>query len=189
LEKETVLEATKKQPICNGPCQLPRLMDQVTYDDLTAIFNRRTILGNLEIEIKRSLRHRFSLSVLMIDLDNFKNANDTHGHLAGDKVLKLSSVRMQKSLRKEDFLGRYGGDEFLVILPHTDLKAAAVVANRLVLDFDATPILQSKDPIRQTISIGLSLVGEGDTVKSIVERCDHALYLAKKMGRNRFEGV
>jgi len=96
---------------------------------------------------------------------------------------------MQKSLRKEDFLGRYGGDEFLVILPHTDLKAAAVVANRLVLDFDANSILLRKVTIRQTISIGLALAGEGDTEKSILERGDHALYLAKEMGRNRCGGV
>lgn len=173
---------------CKEKCQLPRLVEMATYDDLTKILNRKGIIASLESEFRRVFRHKYPLSLLLIDLDHFKKINDTHGHIQGDFVLKASSGRMKQALRQEDFLGRYGGDEFLAILPHTDFKGAMIVAQRLVDDFRESPLQRGKLSFDQFVSIGVASYEKGDNLTSFLERTDLALYQAKSDGRCRCFG-
>lgn len=174
---------------CRDKCQLPRLVEMATYDDLTHVLNRKGILAALESEFKRVFRHKYPLSILLIDLDHFKRINDSHGHLQGDLVLKESSQRMKDALRGEDSLGRYGGDEFLALLPHTDHEGAMIVGNRLVDRFKEFVIKKGRQPLVQTISIGISSFQKSDSLTSFLERADRALYLSKDGGRCRCSGL
>lgn len=175
--------------VCKDKCQLSRLVEMATHDDLTKVLNRKAVFATLENEMRKVFRHKYSVSILLIDLDHFKNTNDTLGHLKGDWVLKESSKKMQFSLRHEDVLGRYGGDEFLAVLPFTGFEGAMIVAKRLISVFNLQPISFEKITIPQTVSIGATAHQEGDTTISILDRADRALYLAKKAGRNRCEWI
>ena len=170
--------------VCREKCQFQSLAEMISLDDLTKVMNRKTILASLENEIRRVFRHKYPLSLLLIDLDHFKKVNDTFGHLSGDIVLKESVQKMKLSLRREDYLGRYGGDEFIAILPHTEIEGAMIVANRLVSDFQESPISLEKGTKTQTVSIGAAIYSSGDTTKILLERADRALYPAKGEGRN-----
>jgi diguanylate cyclase len=175
--------------VCREKCQLQSLAEMINLDDLTKVMNRKTILASLEIEIRRVFRHKYPLSLLLIDLDHFKKVNDTFGHLSGDIVLKESVQKMKRSLRGEDYLGRYGGDEFIAILPHTEIEGAMIVANRFVSDFQESPISLEKGTMPQTVSIGVAIYSSGDTTKTLLERADRALYQAKGEGRNGCKGL
>lgn len=174
--------------ICKDKCQLSRLVEMATLDELTKALNRKGILSCLENEIRRVFRHKYPLSLLLIDLDHFKHINDKLGHLKGDFVLRESSQRMKESLRQEDFLGRYGGDEFIAILPHTDFAGSMIVADRLISNFREHPLQYGKTLIPQTVSIGVASLVSGDTTNSFLERADRALYQAKDGGRCRCAG-
>ncbi|MBI1823407.1 MAG: GGDEF domain-containing protein, partial [Nitrospirae bacterium] len=165
-----------------------RLVELATYDDLTKILNRKGIIASLESEFRRVFRHKYPLSLLLIDLDHFKKINDSHGHIQGDFVLRASSSRMKEALRQEDYLGRYGGDEFLAVLPHTDFKGAMIVAQRLVEEFSQAPLQRGKLSFNQTVSIGVASYESGDTLTSFLERTDGALYQSKTDGRCRCFG-
>jgi diguanylate cyclase len=178
---------TSQGIICIDKCQLSRLVEMATIDDLTQLLNRRGILTCIEKEIRRVFRHKYPLSILLIDLDHFKDVNDKLGHLKGDFVLNESSQKIKETLRGEDFLGRYGGDEFIAVLPHTDIEGSSIVANRLILSFQNNPLQYGKLSIPQTISIGIAPLVSGDTANSFFERADRALYLAKDKGRCRYE--
>jgi diguanylate cyclase (GGDEF)-like protein len=153
-------------------------------DPLTRLYNRGVGLGTLERELARARRHQSALTVLMLDLDEFKNLNDRFGHVRGDAALRISAGVLLKALRKQDTICRYGGEEFMVVLPDTDLEQASVIATRLFTEVEAAG-LEERLPL--TVSIGLTEVSwEQDTVESILTRADHALYASKARGRNRF---
>lgn len=157
---------------------------QATHDMLTGAFNRRAVLDRLAEEMARSLRHGAVFSVLMLDLDHFKRVNDEFGHHTGDEVLKAFVRRLEGSLRPHDVLGRFGGEEFLVILPETGETAARATAQRIL-----ATVAQSDGALPVcTTSIGLTLWRRGNaTVDDLVNRADSALYAAKANGRNRVE--
>jgi two-component system cell cycle response regulator len=161
---------------------------QATHDALTGLFNRVTILDTMKRELARARRDNTNLGAAMIDLDHFKGINDTFGHLTGDHVLREASKRMQLCLRTYDDLGRYGGEEFLVILPSCDLRDSVVVAERIRAGLANTPfVLSDGKPLLVTASMGVistSVIKE-PTVDNLIHAADAALYRAKNGGRNR----
>ncbi len=158
-----------------------------TTDSLTGVYNRRTFKELAEPQLSRSRRSQMAVSLLMLDLDHFKRINDTHGHLAGDDVLKAFAVLVKNCLRKEDLLARYGGEEFVVLLPGSSQIAAAALAERIREQASALPLDANGHRVRLTVSIGAASE-KGDTLPSLeamLGRADEALYQAKREGRNR----
>lgn len=157
-------------------------------DPLTGLFNRRSILIHLDQEQDRSRKNGPALSLLMVDLDNFKSINDERGHEAGDFALIAAADALQKSLRQNDRVGRYGGEEFLIILPGTDLEGARTIAERCRQQLETTNVLLSDgDKMTLTGSFGL-VCNEGDVrmnVNEMLRRADRAMYRAKDAGRNQ----
>lgn len=157
-------------------------------DPLTGLLNRRSILAHLEQERERSCRKGPVLSVLMVDLDNFKAINDQRGHEAGDYALIAAAGALQHCLRQNDRLGRYGGEEFLIVLPGTDLEGAHILAERCRQQLANTDVmLEDGGQFRITGSFGL-VCNEGDVhmgVDELLRRADQAMYQAKNAGRNR----
>jgi len=169
-----------------------RLLETLaTTDSLTGLYNRRQIMARLEEECERIQRGGIGLSCIMLDVDHFKQVNDTHGHQQGDEVLKMIARQARASLRAYDVVGRYGGEEFIVLLPETDLETAQAVAERLRLAIQASAILKTAtgQPQPTTVSLGLTQWRSGDTVDALIHRADEALYRAKANGRNRIEVV
>lgn len=165
---------------------LLRLYRQATRDPLTGLFNRRLLIERLDNEISRSQRHGNPLSLLLLDLDKFKRVNDTYGHIAGDMVLKTFSAIAEESIRNIDFIGRYGGEEFLVIMPETPIANACEAAERIRAACRQITVLTDDDQeISFSASIGVSQWREGDDNASLLERADIALYRAKEQGRDR----
>ncbi len=169
-----------------------RLLETLaTTDPLTGLSNRRQIMARLEEECERIQRGGIGLSCIMLDVDHFKQVNDTYGHQQGDEVLKMIASQARASLRAYDVVGRYGGEEFIVLLPETDLETAQAVAERLHLAIQASAILKTAtgQPQPTTVSLGLTQWRSGDTVDTLIHRADEALYRAKANGRNRIEIV
>lgn len=157
-------------------------------DSLTNLWNRRYLEENLALEFKRAKRYKHDLSVMIIDLDHFKNINDTYGHLAGDEVLRQISSRIKESQRETDFIGRYGGEEIVVILPETNLEASIKIANLILKVISAKPVEFESNSIVVTTSIGVSSIKEEHSEYSMIfAEADEALYSAKELGRNRVE--
>lgn len=162
------------------------LYDLSIKDGLTNIYNRKKMMQILKKEISRQSRYSGSLCVAIIDLDHFKKINDTYGHVFGDEVLKKLAEIFKHMLREVDSYGRYGGEEFLVILPETGLKDAYLVLNR-VLDSLRSFKFNDKTNIVVTFSGGITKYKKGDTIEELIERADKKLYLAKEKGRDRIE--
>lgn len=160
------------------------MREQATRDALTGAWNRRAILEMLEREFHRALRKHTPLVVLMLDLDHFKQVNDTLGHQAGDLVLHEVAQRMQLVLRPYDTLGRYGGEEFVMIVPGYEGPSAESLADRLRDCVGARPILTSAGPVTVTMSVGIASLNEDARPESLIQRADEALYRAKHSGRN-----
>ncbi len=158
--------------------------DQVSRTDhLTGLHNRRHMEENLRILASGAKRHGYPITVLVIDVDHFKTVNDAWGHRQGDVVLQAVSERLRRALRVEDVLGRWGGEEFLVLLPHTNADAAAVLAERLRAEVSTTPITAETGTLTVTISIGgASAERPGD--HDLLQLADHELYAAKDDGRD-----
>ena len=151
-----------------------------THDSLTQALNRRAVMLACQEELDRARRYGHGPSIMMLDLDNFKMVNDTHGHQHGDAVLVHFAACTAAALRSEDRLGRYGGEEFLVLLPDTDALAASRVAQRI------HALLQAGHPLDCQLSIGVtSWHGPADTLDAMLSRADAALYQAKEQGRNQ----
>jgi len=167
-----------------------RLKEQILIDDLTGLMNRRAIYQAGKQEIARARREASSLSVLFLDLDKFKNINDTYGHLAGDEALKLSARLLQENVREYDLVGRWAGDEFVALLPATNKDQAAELGGRVLRAFNREAmILKSGSRIVLNVSIGLFtwIPSETDTsdLDTLVRLADEAMYKAKQSGGNR----
>jgi two-component system cell cycle response regulator len=163
---------------------------QATRDALTGLLNRATVLEALSKEISRSERSGKPLALAMIDLDHFKNVNDTYGHQAGDIVLREAARRMVNILRTYDQIGRYGGEEFLAVLPDCDLVCAASAAERLRSGLAAQPVVVvESQSLTVTASLGIFSTSElpNASVDELIRVADAALYRAKHQGRNRVE--
>ncbi|MDX2005714.1 MAG: GGDEF domain-containing protein [Meiothermus sp.] len=157
-------------------------MHQMAYSDhLTGLSNRRSLQGALEAELERAKRYKRPFAVLALDIDHFKRINDSAGHAVGDQVLREMASRLAQHLRDTDRAARWGGEEFLVLAPETDLSAAHALASRLHHDIRSEPVAG----LPVTISIGVACYREGDSIAGLLSRADEALYRAKAAGRNR----
>ncbi|MCS7187575.1 MAG: sensor domain-containing diguanylate cyclase [Armatimonadetes bacterium] len=156
-------------------------------DELTGIANRRHFEWRLSEEVERARRYQYPLSALMLDLDHFKQVNDTYGHQVGDIVLQQIAQRLRRVLRRTDFLARYGGEEFIVLAPQTPADRALILAERLRQVIAESPITVSSDlQIRITISVGVAVFPEhAQNGNELVRAADEALYKAKQTGRNK----
>ncbi|KHL72940.1 diguanylate cyclase [Pseudomonas putida] len=163
-----------------------RLQHLALRDVLTGTYNRRAILERFAVELDRSRGERSSLAVAMIDLDHFKRINDLYGHLAGDEVLCHCVRQLELRLRNDDSLGRYGGEEFLLLLPHTDRDGAMAALQSLREAIALSPAHFAGDQITLRFSVGLwcGVPGPHDTTASLLAQADAALYQAKAAGRN-----
>ncbi|HEX5126648.1 MAG TPA: diguanylate cyclase [Rhodocyclaceae bacterium] len=164
--------------------ELKRLAEE---DALTGIANRRHFNLEAQRSISQALRHGQELSLVLFDIDHFKHINDTYGHNVGDEVLREVASRMHDCFRKSDLPGRWGGEEFIALLPHTSLEAATQVAERLRARLADQPFATSAGDIAVTLSGGGTQLLKADTLESLVARADAALYRAKSNGRNRIE--
>lgn len=154
------------------------------YDDLTQCLNKRAAMEELQREIARARRHGGPLAVMLIDFDNFKEINDTHGHLEGDKVLVDFAKRARIVLRESDELSRFGGDEFMAFLPDTDTEQAACVAERL------HKAGREGQPVAWSVSIGVTEWRDADdSLAALLTRADNALYKSKASGRNQTQSI
>jgi len=153
-------------------------------DKLTALYNRFKLDESLNIEVDRMKREKAPLSLIMVDIDKFKTINDNYGHLIGDKVIVQVSKILKNNTRKVDVIGRWGGEEFMILCPNTTIKAAIELAKKL-RKIIAKAKFETKQ--KETASFGVSQFEDGDDVDSFINRADHALYRAKDNGRNRVE--
>ncbi len=162
-----------------------------TTDSLTGLLNRRALTDTLHHEIDRAQRYDSDLSLILCDVDKFKKINDTYGHAAGDRALQAVAESLKKNLRKADILGRYGGDEFMIILPETSLDGAKNLAEKIRLFSSESDVeLSGKGRIRLTLSIGVaSCCTPSDDIDTLVSLADSALYTSKEAGRNRVSAV
>jgi diguanylate cyclase (GGDEF)-like protein len=168
-----------------------RLQFEATHDALTGLSNRRAVLEHLEKELDRHRRTGEPVGVIMADADHFKKINDVHGHAVGDQVLRELARRMKAVLRSYDSAGRYGGEEFLIVLPNCDARNSLAGAERLRESVAAQPVRTRAWMGPVTMSMGfIAATGTQDSDSSTVLRlADEALYRAKKKGRNRVEGA
>jgi diguanylate cyclase (GGDEF)-like protein len=162
---------------------------RASHDTLTGVSNRAVILETLRREQFRQEREGGSFGIIMVDLDHFKSVNDTYGHLCGDAVLQETAKIMQASLRPYDVVGRYGGEEFLIVVPRSDAPSAQRVAERIRKAIAAKPIITPAGEIRVTASFGVAASSDASGTESqhLLQRADDALYRAKQNGRNRSE--
>jgi two-component system cell cycle response regulator len=163
-------------------------IEMAITDALTGLYNRRYMENHLGTLIEQAASRAKPLTVLVLDIDYFKSVNDTHGHDAGDDVLREFAVRIRKSIRGIDLACRYGGEEFVIVMPETDMAVATMVAERLRrrIASEPFPIQQGSRAVEVTISIGIAaLGGASDNAAQLLKRADQALYRAKRDGRNR----
>ncbi|HET6144066.1 MAG TPA: diguanylate cyclase [Candidatus Acidoferrales bacterium] len=160
---------------------------KATHDTLTGVWNRGAVLETMEREVWRSRREGISLGVLMVDLDHFKSVNDNYGHPAGDAVLREITKRMQTDVRPYDGIGRYGGEEFLILLPGCNREVTKATAERIRKIVSASPVETSAGSLKVTMSIGAVATGDWpkNTPSQILQMADSALYRAKEEGRDR----
>ncbi len=163
------------------------LIVKAARDSLTSLWNHGEIIAILERELNHADRKGTAVGVLMADLDKFKAVNDTYGHLAGDDVLKETAERLLSAMRPYDMVGRYGGEEFLIIIPECDCQSAASLAERICTSITAEAFQTSEGEIPVSISIGVSCSRKAGKAEKLIKEADDALYEAKNKGRNRFE--
>ena len=175
--------AAYRQRILGQNRELERL---AITDPLTGVFNRRYFMGFITKEFLRSQRYSHVFSAIQMDIDHFKKINDAHGHAVGDEVLKAFTANCQEILRECDVLGRFGGEEFSIILPETEREGALVVAERIRQTIADLKVYVDDKTVRFTVSIGVTSLRKDDTgLEAILRRADEALYLAKNGGRNK----
>lgn len=165
-----------------------KLAHMVMYDALTNVLSRHALLEQIEFELQRTMRYQRNLSILMIDIDHFKVVNDTYGHIVGDAVLREISQSLQTHTRRSDFVGRYGGEEFLVVLPETSLGKALVLAEKLRKQVEKLSVQCDGHTVKgTTISIGVADYNKDMNSDSLIGRSDKWLYKAKANGRNQVQ--
>ncbi|MEJ2455292.1 MAG: GGDEF domain-containing protein [Candidatus Thiodiazotropha sp.] len=169
--------------------EVKKLRDEVSTDPLTGLYNRKALNNRMESLLERvDGPDQAPFSVLMLDIDHFKGFNDKFGHIIGDEVIRRVGITMRELLRKEDFPARYGGEEFTVLLPSTDIDAAAGIARTIHQAVGNLTLIRRSTKERLpgiTISVGAAVVRPDDNCETLLERADQALYLAKEWGRNR----
>jgi diguanylate cyclase (GGDEF)-like protein/PAS domain S-box-containing protein len=163
------------------------LVKLATTDPLTGLFNRRHFFDLAEMEIMRSKRYGHQLACIMFDIDFFKRINDSYGHLFGDRVLQAMVWRCRENIRRVDIFARYGGDEFVILLPETGLRRGKQLMGRLCSDFQERPLLIEEHEIPITLSMGLASMpgNDGLALDALLNRADQALYTSKENGRNQ----
>lgn len=186
-----------------GALELKTAQDELrklaSTDVLTGLFNRRYVMTRASEEYSRVRRERSrrensgnisNISFIMADLDHFKRINDSHGHLVGDEILRAVSARLRSVARNYDIIGRYGGEEFLIVLPNSDLKDAKLAAERMRREVESAPVNVGANAFKVTVSLGVacSVPGDADEFAAIA-RADQALYKAKAEGRNRMAWI
>lgn len=155
-------------------------------DSLTGLYNRRRLTELLENEIRRGARYKSSFSVILMDMDNFKAVNDQFGHQAGDEVLVKVAEFVRSKVRATDMAGRWGGEEFVIILPETDINGALSLADKIRTQIASADLAEIG---HQTASFGVTAYADGDDINSIIARADAGLYLAKEGGKNQVAKV
>ncbi|MEO8258698.1 MAG: diguanylate cyclase [Acidobacteriota bacterium] len=164
------------------------LRHQATHDGLTGLWNRAMVFDQLERELARARREGQSLAVIMADIDHFKHVNDVYGHAAGDAVLRETAMRLVAVPRSYDMVGRYGGEEFVLLLPSCGLVEAEIVAERVRRAVNDKPITVGMITLPVSVSLGVACASnEHDTAETVLIKADEAMYRAKAMGRNRVE--
>ncbi|HUM05997.1 MAG TPA: diguanylate cyclase [Terriglobales bacterium] len=160
-----------------------------THDSLTGLLNRGEVLGMMQRELERARRQKKTVAVILADIDHFKKVNDTLGHLYGDEALKEIARRLRAKLRMYDGIGRYGGEEFLLVLPECDMASAMGRANQLREFVASEPVVHGDKKRTITISMGIAVSNASGTgeMESLLGKADAALYAAKEKGRNRIE--
>jgi two-component system cell cycle response regulator len=183
----TVERALEKKNLQEANLRLLREMEaQSRTDALTGVLNRRAFEEGLDRELARAVRYNVPLSVVFLDLDHFKGVNDTYGHSGGDDVLKAVAQTVARSIRDTDHIYRYGGEEFVLLLPHTGLADALTCARRLVATVGREPLAVASGRLAVTVSAGVASTQEGYLLrKDLLAAADGALYAAKRGGRNR----
>jgi diguanylate cyclase (GGDEF)-like protein len=179
-----VAERTQQLELANRRLREEKVTLEISSitEGLTGLYNRTYVLDRFEKELAASRRYDKLLSVIMFDLDHFKRVNDAYGHQVGDAVMQRVTAIFKAVIRESDLAGRYGGEEFLIVLPETDCGEAAVVAERIRAQVEA---LQWTEPgLRPTISGGVA-ESSGETADRLLQRADSLLYRAKELGRNR----
>jgi diguanylate cyclase (GGDEF)-like protein len=167
---------------------LSRMSDLAMVDELTGLKNRRSFFEDIEPVIAGSRRRGKPVAIALLDLDHFKDVNDTHGHAIGDDVLRVVAHRIEETLRQEQIVGRIGGEEFVVLLPDTSPQQALVAIERVRKAVGETPIpVTGGGDVWMTVSGGISPLGDGMPVPLAVQHADKAMYRAKALGRNRVE--
>jgi len=170
--------------------KLEELKNLTIRDDLTGLFNSRQFYSHISQEVDRSNRYFRPLSLILMDIDNFKLLNDTYGHLFGDKILSGMGDIIKSAIRMQDTAYRYAGDEFTIILPETELEMAIAVAERVRQAIEnETQVLSDPRPLKVTVSIGVVEYLTDEEIKSFVHRADSAMYASKKKGRNSISFV
>jgi diguanylate cyclase (GGDEF)-like protein len=176
--------------VCHYQGQLQKTLEELALisriDGLTQIFNRRHWQESLEQEYAKARRHEKNLSLIMLDLDHFKKLNDNYGHQGGDKVLIDVTQTIKSVLRIEDIFGRYGGEEFAIIIPETDIDGALDLAKRVCETVAKTPVSFQEHILNISVSVGVSQLNDDDmSYEKLIANADEALYQAKANGRNR----
>jgi diguanylate cyclase (GGDEF)-like protein len=155
------------------------------YDTLSGLLNRLSLFNRIDIEIERAMRAMFPLAGIMLDIDHFKPINDNFGHQCGDMVIREIGERLRNQLRKYDYAGRYGGEEFFIILPNTNLSQALSIGERFRREIEKSKFQCGDEQVAITVSLGISQYRASESREKWIDRADKAMYKAKQLGRNR----
>jgi len=174
------VQAVEKSQLIN------ELKAQATQDHLTGLWNKKALMNKLSVEMERTKRHNQTLAVMFIDLDGFKSFNDTHGHLIGDKLIHDFTNILREQCRKIDIIGRFGGDEFIVVAPQTNSEGAKKLAEKLRAATENANFLssQANQNTYMTCSIGIAMQEDNINIEDLLVNADRALYVSKRNGRN-----
>jgi len=165
------------------------LIHLATEDPLTRLLNRRGLAEALNVSLAAAAREGLSTSALMVDIDHFKKINDNFGHDTGDHVIQQTADLLTRIARNSDVIARVGGEEYLLVLPDTDLNSARVLAERIRSTIDEHPLLVNRQAIHITVSLGVACIEGAANIAELSEAADKAMYLAKRGGRNRVASV